>query len=118
MRDVILNRVRGANAKMESLLRRADGALAGRQNFSVEEVRAIAEPVAEMASIVSEAEHLRTTVPELHGELNTYAKNLGEMQTALDRVRVVLLARCAHMEAQQNHLETLGLWAAAWRKTQ
>jgi hypothetical protein len=118
MQDSALHTVRRANSKLQTLLQRAADALAGRRDFGVEDVRAMAEPVAEMAPIVSEARHLREAVPELHGELDIYAKNLGQLQTALDRVRVVLLARCAHLEAQRGHLETLGLWAAAWRKTQ
>jgi hypothetical protein len=118
MQDSTLHRVRGANAKLQMLLRRVADALAGKRNFSVEDVRAIAEPVAEMTPIVSQAEQLRAAVPELHGELDAYGKNLGELQIALDRVRVVLLARSAHVEAQRGHLETVGLWAATWRQTQ
>jgi len=118
MQESLLHTVRGANSKLQTLLQRVADALAGRRNFGVEDIRAMAEPVAQMAPIVSDAEHLRAAVPEMHGELDTYAKNLGEVQTALDRVRIVLLARCAHLEAQRGHLETLGLWAAAWRKTQ
>jgi len=118
MEHSVLRTVREANSKLQQIIGRAADALAGRRNFDVEDVRAAAEPVAEMAPIISDAERLRGEMPELHSELGTYARNLGEMQTALDRVRIVLLARCAQVEAQRGHLETLGLWAAAWRKTQ
>ncbi len=118
MEDATLHRVRGANAKLRALLGRIGDALAGRRNFGVEDVRAIAEPVSEMAPVVCEAERLRVDVPGLQGEFETYAKNLGEMHAALDRVRCVLLARCAQTEAQRGHLETVSLWAATWRQTQ
>ena len=117
METSVVHQVRNVNAKLQSLLQRVNGALTGRRNFTVEDVRAIAEPVADMAPIVSQAQHLRATLPELKDELETYAQNLGEMDKAFDRVRCVVLARCASLEAERGHLETVGLWADAWRQT-
>jgi hypothetical protein len=114
----VVQSVRGSNTKLQMLLARVREALAGRANFGVEDLRAIAEPVAEMAPIIAESTQLRAVAPELHSELEIYTQNLGEMQTALDRVRCVLLARCASLEAQRGHLETVSLWAAAWQQTQ
>ena len=44
--------------------------------------------------------------------------NLEATQVALDRVRVVLLARCAGVEAQRAHLESVRMWSSAWAHTQ
>jgi hypothetical protein len=89
MEDSILNRIRNANMRLRELLGRTRDALAGRRNFTVEDVRAIAEPVAQMEPIVAEAKRLRTLQPELDGEL----------------------------EAMRGHLETVGLWTAALSQT-
>lgn len=118
MASAALERVRGSNSKLQGLLQKVGDALAGRTNFGVEDVRAIEQPVAEVAPILSEAVQLRAIVPELDQELKVYGQNLGEMQAALDRIRCVLLARSASVEAQRGHLETVNLWTAAWQRTQ
>jgi len=110
-------RVRGANAAVRALLGRAREALAGRCDFSIQEVRAIAEPVAQMAPIIEQRQHLRTIEPDLDGQLEAYAATLGELQTTLEQVRFMLLARRAQMAATRAHLQTFGLWAAALRQT-
>jgi hypothetical protein len=117
MEDSILDRVRGVNMRLRELLGRTRDALAGRRNFTVEDVRAIAEPVAQMEPIVAEAKRLRTMRPELDGELEAYAGSLGELQVALQQTRVMLIARLANMEALRGHLETVGLWTAALNQT-
>jgi hypothetical protein len=77
----------------------------------------VTEPVTQMEPIVAEAKRLRTLRPELDGELEAYAGNLGELQVALQHTRVMLIARLANMEALRGHLETVGLWTAALRQT-
>jgi hypothetical protein len=118
MNSAVLEQVRGSNSKLRLMLRRVGEALAGRANFGVEELREIAEPVAGMAPVVAQAAELRGANPEIRTELDHYAQNLGELNTALERVRCVMLARCASIEAQRVHLETVGLWVSAWKQTQ
>lgn len=118
MHEATLERVRGANARLRAWLVCARESLAGRRNLMLEDLRAVAQPIAEMQPVVFQADELRASAPELRGELETYAQNLGELETTLERVRFALLARCAQAEAERAHLETVGLWAAAWRQTQ
>lgn len=117
MKHSILEQVRSANEKLRALISRTRDALSGRGNFNVEDVRAIAEPVGLMQPIVTDANRLRTIHPDLDGELEAYAGNLGEMQVALEQMRFMLIARRAHIEAMRGHLETLGLWTATLRMT-
>lgn len=118
MRDSVVGNVRSANEKLRGLISRMRDSLGGRGNFGVVDVREIAEPVEMMQSIVSDAERLRTIHPDLNGELEAYAGNLGEMQVALEQMRFMILARRAHIEAMRSHVETLGMWTAAVRLTQ
>jgi hypothetical protein len=118
MPDPTLQRIREANGQLQLFLARIGEALAGRRNFTAEDVRAIAEPLRNMAPVVSQAQRLRALAPELRGELDIYAQNLGQMEQAFARVRCVLLARCTQIQAQRGHLETVQLWARTWRQTQ
>jgi hypothetical protein len=118
MEGSVVDRVRGANMKLRALLFHTREALAGRGNFTSDHVRAIADPVSRMAPIVAEANRLRTIHPDLDGELEAYAGNLNEMQTALEQMRFMLIARRASLEAMRGHVETLGMWTAALRSTQ
>lgn len=117
MDSLILRRVRGANLKLRALLDVTRGSLAGRENFGVDNLHAIAEPLAEMAPLIDKAKELRTLQPELDGELEAYAGNLGEMQTALEQMRFMLLARRAQMDAMRGHLATVKLWSDTLRQT-
>lgn len=116
--ESVLDLVRGSNDKLRGMLRLAGEALAGRGSFGVDELRAIAQRVGSMEPVVARAPELRQAVPELRGELEIYAQNLTDLNVAMDRVRCVLVARCASVEVQRGHLETVGLWAAAWQQTQ
>jgi len=118
MEDATLLRARQTNAQLQLFLRGVGEALAGRANFTAEEVRAIAEPVRQMAPLVGQAEHLCAQSPAWREELDLYARNLAQMHQALDRVRCVLLARRAQIEARRGHLETVSRWAGAWQQTQ
>ena len=118
MKDTILSRVREANSKLRMLLNHADDAVAGRRNFDVQDLREVQGPVSGVTPFLADAARLRTSARDLDNELQSYARNLEATQTALDRVRVVLLARCASIEAQRAHLQTVSLWSSAWAQTQ
>src|SRR5579872_3724279 len=118
MSDNILSRLREANLKLKVLLHRADDATAGRGNFTPEDLREAQGPISRVAPVLSDAMRLRTSVLEVDSELQNYSTNLEATQAALDRVRVVLLARCASMGAQRAHLETVRMWSSAWADTQ
>jgi len=112
-----VEQVRDANAKLRSLISRTKDSLAGRCNFNVGDVRAIAEPVGSVQPIVDEAATLRATHPDLDAELETYKRNLEEVQVALEQMGVMLIARRAHVESARGHLATLSMWNATLRLT-
>jgi hypothetical protein len=117
MENPIRDRVRNLNSELRALLSRARDALVGRQDFAGDEIKAISESVGQMAPIVANAVDLRATNLELDAELNLYAKNLEELQNTLEKVRFMLIARHAHLEAARGHLETVHRWAAALDQT-
>ena len=118
MREAILGRVRSVNAQLQALLVETREALAGRRKLALEDLRAMSQPVAQMTPIVAEVARLRRESPELDSEVAVYEQNLGAMRSTLEAVRCVLLARCASLEAERAHLESVTLWAEAWQRTQ
>jgi len=117
MDDPTLACVRAANEQLRRSLSRIEEALTGRGTFTPEDVRAIAQPVRAMGPVISGAEQLRAAVPGLQRELELYSRNLRAVDGAFDRLRGLLLARRAQIEARHGHLETLRLWAGTWQHT-
>jgi hypothetical protein len=105
------------NACLAGLLEEARRALRGESNFGVEEVRKIRQPVEEMAPIVAQSAELRRLQPELAGQLDLYKSQLGDLQTTLAQIRMMLLARQASLEAGRAQLAAVSQWMNAFRQT-
>ena len=117
MDDSILNRVHSANDQLRSVVDLIGGALAGRCQFGVEDLRAISAPLFDMSPLVADAKRLRKMQPELDGAFDAYAEILSAVHTSLDQIRFVLLARRAQVDLMRGHLETVGRWADTLRQT-
>ena len=70
-----------------------------------------------MAPIVAEAVELRRVRPDLAGQLDLYKSNLGDLQTKLEQIRIMLLARQASLEAGRSQMCAVSQWMAAFRQT-
>jgi len=110
-------RVSRANACLGGLLEDAKRALRGEAKFDTEEIEKIRGPLDEMSSIVAESAELRRLQPDLEGELDLYKAQLGELQTTLAEIRVMLLARQASLESGRAQLFAVSQWVAAFRQT-
>jgi hypothetical protein len=112
------SKIEAVNARLATLLAETKGALSGEREFGVAQVRALSEPIQEMAPVMRRAAELRAAEPEICGALDLYKAQLGELQTALERVRVMLLTRRGQMEAGRTQLDAVSKWAVALRQTQ
>jgi hypothetical protein len=117
MENSIRDRVRDAEVKLRNLLARARDALAGRQDFTVTDIRSISERLGQMEPIVAQAAELRAQDARLDDDFKTYAETLKQLETTLEQVRFMYLARQAHLTAARTHLETVNLWATAYKQT-
>jgi hypothetical protein len=113
MRQTLLR----VNASLAGLLADATRALRGECDFSVEDVRKIRGPVEEMAPVMAHSTELLRMQPELAGQLDLYKSQLGELQTTLGQIRVMLLARQASLEAGRAQLSAVSQWMGAFRQT-
>ena len=116
MSDDVRETAERANTRLTILLNDARCALRGESNFGVEEIQRIRQPLNEMESILDRSAQLRQFMPEMSGQLDRYKANLGELQTVLDQVRVMLLARQASMLAGRTHLD-VAHWMTAFQAT-
>lgn len=113
MRQTLLR----VNGSLTGLLADARRALRGECDFSVEDVRKIRGPVEEMAPVMAHSTELLRMQPELAGQLALYKSQLGELQTTLGQIRVMLLARQASLEAGRAQLSAVSQWMGAFRQT-
>jgi len=113
MRQTLLR----VNASLAGYLADARRAIRGECDFGVEEVRRIRGPVDEMAPVMAHSMELLRMQPELAGHLDLYKSQLGDLQTTLGQIRVMLLARQASLEAGRAQLSAVSQWMGAFRQT-
>lgn len=113
MPGVLREKIAAVNARIGALLLDSQRALRGERNFGPEEVRAISAPVSEMAPMMARAQELTAEDPEIEEELATYKRQLAELHTALEQVRMMMIARRGQMDETSKHLEAVSRWAAA-----
>ncbi len=118
MSSLLRQKIATVNARIGVLLADTRRALTGEREFGVEQVRALSEPIQEMAPAMQRATELRALQPEIAGELDLYKQQLGELHTALEQVRMMLQAKRTQMEAGRIQLEAVSQWAAVLRQTQ
>jgi hypothetical protein len=117
MGEALRQTIARVNLRLSGLLEEARRTLRGETTFGVEDIRSIRLPVEEMAEIVARSAELRRTHPEICGDLDLYKSQLGEMQTTLAKIRLMLLARQASMQAGRAQLTAVANWINAFRQT-
>jgi hypothetical protein len=109
--------IEGVNARLAALLEGARRALRGESDFSVADVRRFREVLGEMAQIAAESGELRQRKPEIGSQLDQYKVRLGELQTLLVQIRIMLHTRQAGLHAVQSHNTAVSRWVSAFRQT-
>lgn len=117
MQEAIRQTLIRVNASIAGLLGEARSAVRGECDFSAEDVRKIRVPVEEMAPIIAESAELLRMQPELAGQIDLYITQLGELQSTLGQIRVMLLARQASLEVGRAQLSAVSQWMGAFRQT-
>ncbi|HET7106227.1 MAG TPA: hypothetical protein VFI38_05405 [Candidatus Acidoferrum sp.] len=113
MRQTLLR----VNASIAGCLEEARRALRGECDFCVEAIHRIHGPVDEMTAVIAQSAELLRLQPELAGQLELYKSQLGELQTTLVQIRIMLLARRASLEAGRAQLSAVSQWMGALRQT-
>jgi hypothetical protein len=117
MNEAVRQTLLRVNVCLAGLVEEARGALRGESDFGVQEVRKFRQPLDEMAPIIAESAELRRSQPELAGQLDLYKSQLGDLQTTVAQIRMMLLARQASLEAGRAQLSAVSQWMGAYRQT-
>jgi hypothetical protein len=104
-------KIAAVNTRLTGLVQHTRRSLRGETQFGVEQVRALAAPIAEMAPIMARAKALEDQQPEIAGELAQYKSQLAELHIALQQVTMMLLARRGQMESGRIQLDAVTKWA-------
>jgi DNA repair exonuclease SbcCD ATPase subunit len=117
MNETPRQRAERVNAHLAELMEDARRALRGEAEFNVTKVRRLRQALEEMTPIAARSAELRLVEPELAGEINRYEAQLRELQTTLQQIRVMLLARRASFRATRAQMNAVSRWASAFHQT-
>jgi hypothetical protein len=107
-----------ASDRLDVLLGDAQRALRGEADFDSVTVRRMREAIGQMSDVVSRSQELRKAQPDLGPAFDHYRAQLRELQTTLQKVRVMLLARQRNLQASQAQVTAVARWANAFQQTQ
>lgn len=110
-------RFTAANDELRGFLRRVDGLVNGTQSVSEGDLRSVSQRIANLAPEVGDASRGATLDQSLQEEIAEYVRNLRALQTALERVRCIMLARKVQLESAKRHVEGVKGWVDAYIHT-
>jgi hypothetical protein len=110
-------KVKEINGQLATMLADTKRALSGEREFGVDQVQALAALTAPMAPVMARAAKLCQLHPEMTEPLDRYKSLLRELQTAVEKVRMMLLARRSQMDAGRVQLAAVTKWANALGQT-
>jgi len=106
-----------ANRELGSFLERIDRLVHGAGEIHASELRSVCRLVAALEPDVNAASRSASGDQLLRAQLKLYADNLKTIDASLHRVRCVMLARRARVDAAQRHVNGLRGWMNAYRRT-
>jgi len=115
--DLKYERFTAANDELRGFLRRVDGLANGTQSVSEGDLRSVSQRIANLGPEVGDASRGATLDQPLQEEIAEYVRNLRALQTALERVRCVMLARKVQLESAKRHVEGVKDWVDAYNHT-
>jgi hypothetical protein len=115
--DLKHERFIAANDELRGFLRRVDGLANGTQSVSEGDLRSVSQRIANLGPEVGDASRGATLDQPLQEEIAEYVRNLRALQSALERVRCIMLARKVQLESAKRHVEGVKGWVDAYNHT-
>jgi hypothetical protein len=106
-----------ANRELSDFLKRVDGLSSGRESISERDLLSLSERLNTLSPEIGDATRGATLDQFLQNEIDTYVKNLRALQTAMEKVRCIMLARKFQLENAKRHLNGLQAWVNAYNQT-
>jgi predicted nucleic acid-binding Zn-ribbon protein len=117
MEDLKHERFLTANNELRDFLQRVENLVQGCGNITEGDLQAVSRRLANLAPEIGDAAHSETLDASLRHEVAEYVKNLRALQSALEKVRCVMLTRKMQIESQRQHLTGLQGWVNAYQQT-
>jgi hypothetical protein len=106
-----------ANRDLRAFLARVDGLASGRDDLKPDDLRALGRLLESMAPEIAQASPEDAADTNLQIQVKEYISHLRTLQSALEQVRCVMLARRAELDVARQHIEGFRGWADAYRQT-
>jgi hypothetical protein len=106
-----------ANHELRNFLQQADGLVDGTGTVTAEDLKSIWMRLLNLAPEVGAPSRRETIAADPRDEVAQYVKNLQTLRDALEKVRCVMLARRAQLEAAKRHIDGLQGWINAYQQT-
>jgi hypothetical protein len=116
MKDELRQAVEEINSRLAVLLEDARCALRGEREFGVENICQLRGTIGKMAPILAQPD-LRRSQPEIAGQLDLYKSQLNDLQTTIHKLRVMLLAQQASLDAGQSQNVAVSRWVSTLGRT-
>ena len=110
-------RFAAANQMLGEFLRKVDGLAKGTDSITEQDMQSLSQRLNNMAPEVADTMNAQTPANGQQDELLEYIRNLSSLQTALETVRCVMLARKTELDGARRHLQALQGWVNAYNQT-
>jgi hypothetical protein len=117
MEDLKHERFLAANGELRGFLQRVEDLVQGCGNITEGDLQTVSRRMANLAPEIGDAARSETLDAGLRYEVAEYVKNLRALQSALEKVRCVMLARKMQIESQREHLAGVQGWVNAYHQT-
>lgn len=105
------------NQELRDFLRRVENLAEGTGTITDGDLKALSQRLSTLAPEVGDASRSETLDADLRNEIAEYVKNLRAIQTALETVRCIMLARKLQLDGAKRHLYGLQGWVNAYSQT-
>ena len=106
-----------ANQGLRDFLLRVENLAKGTAVLTDSDLKVLSLRLSTLAPEVGDASRSETLDAGLRSEVAEYVKNLRALQTALEKVRCIMLARKHQLEGAKRHLYGMQAWVNAYNQT-
>jgi hypothetical protein len=106
-----------ANRELCLFLQRVDGLAHGTESVTEEDMLSLSRRLSTITPQVGDILASQANDEGQPNEIAEYIKNLRALQTALETVRVIMLAQKVHLDGARRHLQGLQGWVNAYQQT-
>lgn len=110
-------RFASANKELSDFLAKVDCLTRGTESITERDLQNLSQRLATLAPEVGDASRGATLDKSLQDEIGRYVTNLRALQSALETLHCIMLARKLQLEAAKRHLDGVQNWVHTYSQT-